>query len=81
MTLPADVYDRRHAGRRGAVIAVTIVAGRRRQVPFARHRLPMDAGFVFFDLVGRDFVRRHVLLIRVTGAASIGDLQWVNRGT
>ena len=78
MALAANVYDGRNAGRRGAMISVAIVAGRRGQVALARHYLPVDAGFVFFDLVGGNFVGRHIILFGVTGAASVGDLQGVD---
>src|SRR4026207_462889 len=80
MALTANIDDRRNAGRRGAMVPVAIVAGWCGQVTLARHHLPVDAGFVFFDLVGGNFVGRHVLLVGVTESASISDFQRMNRG-
>lgn len=57
------------------MIAVTIVAGRRGKITFARHHFPVNALLIFLDLVGGNFVRCHVVLIRVTGTASVGDPQ------
>ena len=56
MALAANVHNRRHSRRRRAVVAVTIVAGRRRKITFARDHFPVHALLVFLDLVGRNFV-------------------------
>ena len=66
VTLAADIPHPRDAGRRSAVIAVTVVAGGRGQVSFTRHHLPMNALLVLPELVGGNLVGRHVIGIGVT---------------
>ena len=41
----------------------------------------MNALLVLRELVGGNLVGRHVFRVSVTGAARIGDMQWINRGT
>src|SRR5512139_1542001 len=79
VALTTDVDHRGDSGRRSAVIAVTIVTSRRRQIAFNRDHFPMHAGLVLLDLVRRYLVRRHVFLIGVTRAAGVGDVGRMNR--
>ena len=81
MALAANVDHGGHSGRRGAMITVTIVAGRRRKIAFARDHFPMHALLILLDLIGRNFVRRHVVFVGVAGTAGLGDTQRVHRGT
>jgi hypothetical protein len=48
------------------VIAVTVIAGGRRQVPFTRHHLPMNTFLVLRQFVGGNLVGRHVFGIGMT---------------
>ncbi len=66
VTLAADIPHPRDAGRRGAVIAVTVIAGGRRQVSFTRHYLPMNTFLVVRELVGGNLVGRHIFGIGMT---------------
>src|SRR4029453_9269479 len=66
VTLAADIPHPRDAGRRGAVIAVTVITGGRRQVSSTRHHLPMNALLVLRELVGGNFLGRHVCGIGMT---------------
>jgi hypothetical protein len=78
MTLAADISDPRNTRRRGAVIAVTVIARRCRQVSFAAHHLPVDALFIFVQLVSGNFIRRHVVRFGVTGTAGISHVERVD---
>ena len=81
VTLTTNINHRRNSRRRRAMIAMTIVAGRRRQIALARHHLPVHALLILLDLVRRNLVRRHVLLVGVTRAASLGYAGRINRRT
>ena len=81
VALTADVDHRGDSRRRSAMIAVTVVAGRRRQIAFNRDHFPVHALFVLLDLVGRDFIRCHVFFVGVTSTAGIGDVGRMNRRT
>ena len=78
VTLTTDVPHPRDTRRRGAVVAVTVIARGCGQVSFARHHFPVNALFVLSELVSRNFIRLHVFRVRVTGAARISDMQRMN---
>jgi hypothetical protein len=65
VALPADVAHPIDPRGDGAVVAVAVVAGRRREVALGRHGLPVDGGLVLRHLVGRDLVAGHVLGVAV----------------
>ena len=79
MTLAADIRDRRDARRRGAVIAMTVVARRRRQILLHVNRVGVDAGLVFRVLVARNAKRLHVIGARMTLRAGFGDVRRIDR--
>jgi len=61
MALSADKGHRADLRRRGAMIAVTIIANRRGKVLFFVEGLSVDTGLVFFNLVGREAVGPHII--------------------
>ena len=75
MTRPADVGDASHTGRRGAMVAMTVVARRRGEIVPFRKRAVMDALLVVGELTGRQrrTVRQrvafHVRRVGVTAGA------------
>ena len=60
------------------MVAVAVVAGRRREVALGRHGLPVDGGLVLRHLVGRDLVAGHVLGVAVAAAARVRHLQRID---
>ena len=81
VTLATNIDDGRNSRRRRTVIAMAVVAGRRRKIAFARYDLPVHAFLIFIELIRRNLVRRHILLVGMTRAASLGDASRVNRRT
>jgi hypothetical protein len=79
VTLSADIPYPRDPRRRRAVIAMAVVAGRRRQIALRRHQFPVNALLILFDLIGRNLVPRHVVFIGVTATASFGDTSGMHR--
>src|SRR6266516_3095313 len=79
MTLTADIRHRSDAWRRSAMVAMTIVAGRRRKILFVVECFRVNAGLVFRILVARDSERPHVVRARVTLGASVGDVRGIDR--
>jgi len=70
MASPADVSDAFDFGRRGAMVAVTVVACRRREIAPVQQGLAMHAGVIFCNLRHADGITRHVFGIGVAAAAS-----------
>jgi hypothetical protein len=52
-------------------------AGWRGKIAALRDRMPMNTLPVVFELIGRNFVARHVLAIGVAAGARLGQPQWV----
>ena len=61
------------------MIAMTVVAGRRRKILFVIKSFGMNAGFVVRILVARDSERPHVIRARVTLGARVGDVRGIDR--
>ena len=79
MALPAHVCNRGHAGRRGAMIAVAIVACRRREIALLADHLPVNALVILLELIGRNFVRRHIIGVGMAGATGVSHPCRVHR--
>src|SRR2546423_12968253 len=75
VTLPAHVGNRSNAGRRRAVIAMTVVAGRRGQILLFVNGFGVHTGLVFLVLVARNSKRAHVIRARVTLRAGLGNVR------
>ena len=80
MALTTDIAHPRYARWRCAMVAVAIVAGWGRQVAFIYHHPPVHAFLVIRQLVGGNFVRRHVLGVGVTRPACVSNMQRMNGG-
>ena len=80
MTEAADGIERCDSGRRGAVIAVTIVAGGRSQVAVLKQGDTVHGTRVFFQLIGGDTVLRHVRLVGMAVTARCGEILRVGGG-
>src|SRR5437016_3438717 len=79
MTLAANIRDRSDARRSGAMIAVTVIARRRRKILFVVKSFRVNAGPVFRILVARDSERPHIVRARMTLGASVGNIRGINR--
>src|SRR6185436_16952035 len=66
VALTTDIGDGSKAGRRGAVVAVAIIASRRREILSFIQRCCVHTAFVLVVLVGWDLVSLHVLGVGVT---------------
>ena len=63
------------------MIAMTVIAGRGREIQFLVQRLGMNAAHVFRQLVRWYFVRIHVAGIDMATSACFRHSQWVHRRT
>jgi len=79
MTAPAHVRQRFHVRRNRAVIAVTIVASRRRNIALAQQGVGMHAGIILGELICRNPVSGHVFSIGVATPAGRGNVDRVRR--
>jgi hypothetical protein len=79
MALSADKSNRRDFWRRSAVISMTVVTDRSREVFFLKERAGMDALPVILELVGGDFIGFHVVFIGMTAAAGLRNIPGENR--
>jgi len=76
----ATAADVGHAGNsrgRSAMASVAGSAGWRGKIATLRYRKPMNTLPIVFELIGRNFVARHVLAIGVAARASLGQPQRV----
>jgi len=63
------------------MVAMTVVASRRRQIALVDDRLPVNALLILLKLVGWNFIGRHIFRIGVTRAAGFSDPGRVDRRT
>ncbi len=59
------------------MVPVAVITGRSRKVALDQETLGMPALQEIFILVGRDFVIFHILFIRMTLGAGLGDIDWI----
>src|ERR1019366_8006011 len=76
---PANGGHRFHLRGFGAVVAVTGSASGGGKIAAFGEPFPVDAGFVFLELVGGDLVRRHLLRVGMAVRAGLGDAQRMDR--
>ena len=81
VTLATNIPYPRDAGRRGAVVSMTVVTGGRRQISLTRHHFPMHALLVPRHLIGGNLVGRHAFCVGVARTASVGHTRRINRRT
>src|SRR4030042_3230615 len=74
MALPADEGDRAHLRRRGAVVAMAIVADGRRKVFFLEKRPGVNALLIILDLSDGDPVAFHEISVGMAAAAGLRDV-------
>ena len=80
MTLTTNIRHRSDARRSSAMIAMTVVAGRRRKILFVVKSFCVHARFVLGVLVARDSERPDVIRAGVALCACIGDVRGIDRG-
>ena len=78
VALPADVRDGRDAWRRGPVVAVAVVTGRRGNVLPLIECVGMNALLVVAVLICGNLVAAHVVCVRVTLGAGFRDVRGVD---
>ena len=78
MTLAADVSHRGNARRRRAMIAMTIVAGRRGQILLLIESLGVNTLLIFVELIIRNSESAHVVRAGVTLGARLGNVRRIN---
>ena len=78
MARPADIRDRSYSRRRRAMIAMTIVAGRRGEVLSFIKSLGVDARLVICILIARNPEPAHVVRVGMTFGACFGDVRRIN---
>jgi len=77
MATAADIRHACNSRGCGAMVSVTGGAGWRGKIAALRDRMPMNTLPVVFELIGRNFVTRHVRAIGVAAGASLGQPQRV----
>ena len=78
MTLAANICDRCDPGRRGAVIAVTVVARRSSQILTIIQCFSVNAALVLRVLIGRNFELGHPGGFAVALGARFGDVRRIH---